>query len=265
MATISYLPTAAASMNTETAEARPESSAEFTELHRDAMITKHLPLVRYVAGSMARHSNASSIVDYDDLVGYGVEGLIEAVDTFNPTYNVRFSTWAVMHIRTTIQDALRTLDPLPRSLRSKGKEIDRVSWPSSTCPYRSCAPPCAISTRPWYRWKTSTSPTAKRAAIRGCRPWPTRIRTVTRKPPSTPSRRTSSCSTPSMPCPSVSRWSSACTTSRARACAPSPKPSASPSPASPSSTPAPSSCCAKPSTRPSTTCPATSRNRSDLR
>lgn len=112
---------------------RPEPSttadlAEFTELHRDAMITKHLPLVRYVAGSMARHSNASSIVDYDDLVGYGIEGLIEAVDTFNPTYNVRFSTWAVMHIRTTIQDALRTLDPLPRSLRSKGKEIERVSY-----------------------------------------------------------------------------------------------------------------------------------------
>ena len=77
---------------------------------------------------MARHSNASSIVDYDDLVGYGTEGLIQAVDTFNPAYNVRFSTWAVMHIRTTIQDALRTLDPLPRSLRAKGKEIDRVSY-----------------------------------------------------------------------------------------------------------------------------------------
>ncbi len=108
--------------------------------HREEMITKHMPLVRYVAGSMSRHSNASSIVDYDDLVGYGTEGLIDAVDTFNPAYNVRFSTWAVMHIRTTIQDALRTLDPLPRSLRSKSREIDRVSfdlanrighWPSS--------------------------------------------------------------------------------------------------------------------------------------
>lgn len=104
------------------------SVAEVTELHRDEMVTKHLPLVRYVAGSMARHSSASSIVDYDDLVGYGTEGLIQAVDTFNPAFNVRFSTWAVMHIRTTIQDALRTLDPLPRSLRSKGKEIERVSY-----------------------------------------------------------------------------------------------------------------------------------------
>jgi RNA polymerase sigma factor for flagellar operon FliA len=127
MATITPFPAAAV----EIAPADPDSPAsvaEFAEQHREAMITKHLPLVRYVAGSMSRHSNASSIVDYDDLVGYGIEGLIEAVDTFNPTYNVRFSTWAVMHIRTTIQDALRTLDPLPRSLRSKGKEIDRVSY-----------------------------------------------------------------------------------------------------------------------------------------
>ena len=106
----------------------PEDSAAQLERHRDSMVTKHLPLVRYVAGSMSRHANASSIVDYDDLVGYGIEGLIQAVDTFDPTYNVRFSTWAVMHIRTTIQDALRSLDPLPRSLRAKGKEIDRVSY-----------------------------------------------------------------------------------------------------------------------------------------
>lgn len=113
----------------ETAQQAPvEGGAGFAENHREEMITKHLPLVRYVAGSMARHSNASSIVDYDDLVGYGTEGLIQAVDTFNPAYNVRFSTWAVMHIRTTIQDALRTLDPLPRSLRAKGKEIERVSY-----------------------------------------------------------------------------------------------------------------------------------------
>lgn len=93
---------------------------------REAMITHHLPLVRYVAGSMARHASASTIVDYDDLVGYGTEGLIDAVDSFNPSYNVRFSTWAVMHVRTTIQDALRLLDPLPRSLRSKSKEIERA-------------------------------------------------------------------------------------------------------------------------------------------
>lgn len=108
--------------------AAPQDAALLTVETRAEMVAKHMPLVRYVAGSMTRHAGASSIVDYDDLVGYGCEGLIEAVDTFDPTYNVKFSTWAVMHIRTTIQDALRTLDPLPRSLRSKGKEIERVSY-----------------------------------------------------------------------------------------------------------------------------------------
>lgn len=104
-------------------------------------IVRHIPLVRYVVGSMARHAGTSPIVDYEDLIGYGVEGLIQAVDTFDPTYNVKFSTWAVMHIRTTIQDELRKLDPLPRSLRAKSTEIERVSadlahrngyWPRDT-------------------------------------------------------------------------------------------------------------------------------------
>lgn len=94
---------------------------------REAMITQHLPLVRYVANSMARHAGQSVLLDYDDLISYGTEGLIAAVDTFDAERGLKFSTWAVMHIRTTIQDALRTLDPLPRSLRAKGKEIDRVS------------------------------------------------------------------------------------------------------------------------------------------
>lgn len=112
----------------ESAEQTLERLTGLSTMDRDAMITHHLPLVRYVAGSMARHANASSIVDYEDLVGYGIEGLIDAVDTFDPSYNVRFSTWAVMHIRTTIQDALRVLDPLPRSLRSKSKEIEKVQY-----------------------------------------------------------------------------------------------------------------------------------------
>jgi RNA polymerase sigma factor FliA len=94
---------------------------------RAAMIAKHMPLVRYVANAMARHAGQSVLLEYDDLLSYGSEGLIAAVDTFEEERGLKFSTWAVMHIRTTIQDALRTLDPLPRSLRAKGKEIDRVS------------------------------------------------------------------------------------------------------------------------------------------
>lgn len=122
------LPTTPVILEAEPVTSATASAEQFATETRATMVAKHLPLVRYVASSMTRHAGASSIIDYDDLVGYGSEGLIEAVDTFDPTYNVKFSTWAVMHIRTTIQDALRTLDPLPRSLRSKGKEIERVSY-----------------------------------------------------------------------------------------------------------------------------------------
>jgi RNA polymerase sigma factor for flagellar operon FliA len=95
--------------------------------HRQAMVEQHLPLVRHVAGQLARVTGPGSIVDYHDLVGYGVEGLITAIDTFDPERDVRFSTWAVLHIRTTILDALRALDPLPRSMRRRGREIERAS------------------------------------------------------------------------------------------------------------------------------------------
>ena len=107
---------------------------------REALITSHLPLVKHVAGLMARPGSAAAVIDYDDLVGYGVEGLIEAVDSFDPGHGVKFSTWAVFHIRTTIQDALRRLDPLPRGLRSRSRQIERTShelahragsWPST--------------------------------------------------------------------------------------------------------------------------------------
>ena len=95
---------------------------------REALIVRHMGLVRYVVRSMTRYAQASAIVDYDDLIGYGTEGLIHAIDTFDPTHHARFTTWAVMHIRTTIQDALRALDPLSRSLRQKSREIERASY-----------------------------------------------------------------------------------------------------------------------------------------
>ena len=98
-----------------------------TTADRDTIVINNLPLVRYVIGSMTRYTDASPILDYEDLVGYGTEGLIKAATTFDPARNTRFSTWAVLHIRTAVLDALRALDPLPRSLRAKGKAIERTS------------------------------------------------------------------------------------------------------------------------------------------
>src|SRR5581483_1055429 len=97
------------------------------QAERQATIARHLPLARYVANAMSRHTGQSVLLDYDDLLSYGTEGLITAVDTFDAGRGLKFSTWAVMHIRTTIQDALRSLDPLPRSIRARGREIEKVS------------------------------------------------------------------------------------------------------------------------------------------
>lgn len=108
---------------------------------REQLVARHLPLVRSVAGKMAHRTTASAVVDFDDLVGYGCEGLLTAIESFDPGLHFKFSTWAVLHIRTTIQDALRSLDPLGRRLRDKGKVIARAAqaladaqgaWPSDT-------------------------------------------------------------------------------------------------------------------------------------
>ncbi len=123
---------------------------------REQMIADNLPLVRYVANSMARHAGQSILLDFEDITAYGIEGLIDAADSFDAGRGLKFSTWAVMHIRTTIQDALRTRDPLSRSLRARGKEIDRVSaelahaagsWPELTDVAAALGQPLAVLRR----------------------------------------------------------------------------------------------------------------------
>lgn len=108
---------------------------------REQLVAQHLPLVRSVAGKLAPRIAASSVVDFDDLVGYGCEGLLTAIESFDPGLGYQFSTWAVLHIRTTIQDALRSLDPIGRRIREHGQAIARTSqtlaqtqgaWPSES-------------------------------------------------------------------------------------------------------------------------------------
>ena len=63
-------------------------------------------------------------VEYDDLVGYGVFGLIDAIDKFDSGKNVKFETYASLRIRGAILDQIRKMDWIPRSLRQKQKKID---------------------------------------------------------------------------------------------------------------------------------------------
>ena len=96
------------------------------DITREDMIVKNLPLVAFVVGRMSDES-ASGAMDRDDAVAYGVEGLIQAVDNYDPTRGTTFASFAIRRIRGSILDAIRRLDMLPRSLRRSAREVDRAN------------------------------------------------------------------------------------------------------------------------------------------
>ena len=91
---------------------------------RELFIIKYAPLVKYVAGKVA--VGMPNNVEFDDLVGYGVFGLLDAIDKYEPEKNVKFNTYAVTRIRGAIFDELRSIDWVPRSVRQQSREIEEV-------------------------------------------------------------------------------------------------------------------------------------------
>ncbi|MCE5256848.1 MAG: RNA polymerase sigma factor WhiG [Spirochaetaceae bacterium] len=91
---------------------------------RDHLVEQYSPLVKYVAGKVAVNLPAS--VEYDDLVGYGVFGLFDAIEKFDPEKHVKFKTYAVTRIRGAMYDHLREMDWVPRSIRQKAKDVEQA-------------------------------------------------------------------------------------------------------------------------------------------
>jgi RNA polymerase sigma factor for flagellar operon FliA len=91
---------------------------------RETFIKQYAPLVKYVAGKVA--VGMPHNVEFDDLVGFGVFGLIDAIDRFDPEKNVKFKTYAVPRIKGAIFDELRSIDWVPRSVRQKTKEVEET-------------------------------------------------------------------------------------------------------------------------------------------
>lgn len=89
---------------------------------REKLIIEYSQLVKLVAGRLSMYLGYN--VEYDDLVGYGVFGLIDAIDKFDYGKNVKFETYASLRIRGAILDQIRKMDWIPRSLRQKQKKID---------------------------------------------------------------------------------------------------------------------------------------------
>ena len=89
---------------------------------REKIILEYAPLVKLVAGRLSMYLGYN--VEYDDLVGYGVFGLIDAIDKFDATKAVKFETYASLRIRGAILDQIRKMDWIPRTIRQKQKRID---------------------------------------------------------------------------------------------------------------------------------------------
>lgn len=91
---------------------------------KDALIMKYASFVKYVAGRIA--VNLPSNVEFDDLVSYGILGLIDAIDKYDSERNVKFKTYAKTRIRGAIFDELRVLDWTPRSIRQKARKLEKA-------------------------------------------------------------------------------------------------------------------------------------------
>ncbi len=91
---------------------------------RERLVKQYAPLVKYVAGKVA--IGMPHNVEFDDLVGYGVFGLFDAIEKFDPDKHVKFKTYAVTRIRGAIFDELRSIDWVPRSVRQKTREVEET-------------------------------------------------------------------------------------------------------------------------------------------
>jgi RNA polymerase sigma factor for flagellar operon FliA len=93
---------------------------------RNYFIEKYSPLVKYVVGRIS--ANIIEKVDVEDLISYGIFGLIEAIERFDPEKGVKFKTYAITRIRGQIFDELRAIDWIPRNVRQKAKELERLIY-----------------------------------------------------------------------------------------------------------------------------------------
>src|SRR3984893_11556264 len=100
--------------------------AEYIETRRselrDELITAYAPFVRFVVGRMG--IPPTTMLDFEDLMGYGMIGLINAIDRYDPARGVPFEPFATSRIRGAVIDQLRQLNWLPRSAVSRVRQLE---------------------------------------------------------------------------------------------------------------------------------------------
>ena len=92
---------------------------------REQLIIEYAPLVKVVAGKLSMYLGNN--VEYDDLVSFGIFGLIDAIDKFDLQKDVKFETYASVRIRGSILDQIRKMDWIPRTVRQKQRKIEEAT------------------------------------------------------------------------------------------------------------------------------------------
>jgi RNA polymerase sigma factor for flagellar operon FliA len=106
---------------------QPQPEDQFSEANLTKVIKDYMPLVRHAVNRVAVGSTNGGILGYEDMVSYGVQGLIEAFYAFDPDKGAKFSTYALPRIRGSILDAIRATHPLPRSLQKFGSDLEKAT------------------------------------------------------------------------------------------------------------------------------------------
>src|SRR5437870_12298221 len=119
-------------------------------LARDKLILQYSPLVKYVAGRVSTGLPAN--IEQADLVSYGIFGLIDAIEKFEPGRGNKFETYAISRIRGSIIDELRAIDWVPRSVRYKAREIEKA-----IARLRASSPASPPTPRSPSRWASAST------------------------------------------------------------------------------------------------------------
>lgn len=129
---------------------------------REALIIEYVPLVKLVSGRLSMYLGYT--VEYEDLVSYGIFGLIDAIDKFDYRKGIKFETYASLRIRGAILDQIRKMDWIPRSVRQKQRQIDAAitkleSAEDKTATDEEIAKELDISLEEYYVWQRQTKVT----------------------------------------------------------------------------------------------------------
>lgn len=127
---------------------------------KEQLILEYAKLVKFVAGRLSMYLGSN--VEFDDLTGYGIFGLIDAIDKFDYTKGIKFETYASLRIRGAILDNIRKMDWIPRSVRKKQKLMDAAMQKVETeygigTSDDLIAKELGISIDELYKWQDQTS------------------------------------------------------------------------------------------------------------